>query len=368
LGDAHRLGRVTAYLVVHFVSAGELDRALEFGQRAMAIATTLGDIGLTVVARNYLGHAYRYRGDYHQAMECYCKNVAYLHGALLQERFGLAGLASVESYRHLATCLVECGVFAEGRVLAEEGVRIAEAADHPYSRVMAYSSVGFRALWQGDLAQAIPMLERALDLAQGVHFRLGVPRIATLLGAAYTLAGRTTEALPLLEQAVEQDVAMHFMSDVRLGVWLGEAYLRAGRLDEAGTQAQRTLEFSRAHQARGHEAYTLRLLGEIAAQREPPEAEQAEAHYQQTLALAEALGMRPLQAHCYRGLGALYRQVGRAQQARAALGTAIELYRAMEMTFWLPQTEVALAQIGKDISVTGNDPLPEGCQVSRAIL
>ena len=156
LGDAHRLGRVTAYLVVHFVSAGELDRALEFGQRAMAIATTLGDIGLTVVARNYLGHAYRYRGDYHQAMECYRKNVACLHGALLQERFGLAGLASVESHRHLATCLVECGVFAEGRVLAEEGVRIAEAADHPYSRVMAYSSVGFRALWQGDLCAGYP--------------------------------------------------------------------------------------------------------------------------------------------------------------------------------------------------------------------
>src|SRR4029450_640820 len=53
-------------------------------------------------------------------------------------------------------------------------------------------------------------------------------------------------------------------------VWLGEAYLLAGRLDEAYTQAQRALAFARAHQARGHEAWGLRLLGGIASQREPP--------------------------------------------------------------------------------------------------
>ena len=57
---------------------------------------------------------------------------------------------------------------------------------------------------------------------------------------------------------------------------------------------------------RGYQAYALRLLGEIAAQREPPEVEQAEAHYQQALALADELGMRPLQAHCHLGLGTLY--------------------------------------------------------------
>ena len=93
-----------------------------------------------------------------------------------------------------------------------------------------------------------------------------------------------------------------------------------------------------------HQAYALRLLGDIAARREPPDPEQAEAHYQHALALAEELGMRPLQAHCHHGLGTLYSQTGRAALARAALSTAIEMYRAMDMTFWLPQAEAALAQ------------------------
>jgi hypothetical protein len=55
--------------------------------------------------------------------------------------------------------------------------------------------------------------------------------------------------------------------------------------------------------------------------------------------------MRPLQAHCQRGLGTLYAAVGQRAQAGAALTMAVEMYRAMDMTFWLPQAEVALAQM-----------------------
>jgi hypothetical protein len=55
--------------------------------------------------------------------------------------------------------------------------------------------------------------------------------------------------------------------------------------------------------------------------------------------------MRPLVAHCHLGLGTLYARTGQQEQARAALSTAIAMYRAMDMTFWLPQAEAALAQV-----------------------
>jgi tetratricopeptide (TPR) repeat protein len=120
----------------------------------------------------------------------------------------------------------------------------------------------------------------------------------------------------------------------------------AGRLEEAHALAERALALARERQERGHEAYNLRLLGEIMVRREPSEVEQAEAHYQQALALAEDLGMRPLQAHCHLGLGTLYATTGQRQRARTALSAAIALYRAMDMTFWLPQADAALAQVG----------------------
>ena len=103
------------------------------------------------------------------------------------------------------------------------------------------------------------------------------------------------------------------------------------------------LEVSRARQASGNQAWTLRLLGEIAAHRDPPELEPAEAHYREALALAKALAMSPLEAHCHLGLGTLSTKMGQRAQARAELSAAIELYRAMDMKFWLPQAEAALA-------------------------
>jgi tetratricopeptide (TPR) repeat protein len=126
---------------------------------------------------------------------------------------------------------------------------------------------------------------------------------------------------------------------------LGEAQLLAGHLEEAHTLTERGLALSRTHQQRGHEVYALRLLGEIAARRDRLEVEEAEGYYRQALTLAEALGMRPLQAHCHHGLGTLHAKMGQGEQAYAELSKAIALYRAMDMTFWLPQAEAALAQV-----------------------
>jgi tetratricopeptide (TPR) repeat protein len=134
---------------------------------------------------------------------------------------------------------------------------------------------------------------------------------------------------------------------LRVG-YVSEAYLRAGRMQEAVHFAERALALARAHQEQGYQAWALRLLGEIAAQQEPVESEPAIHHYRQALPLADALGMRPLVAHCHRGLGTLYAKTGRREQARTALATAIALYRTMEMVFWLPQTEAALAQVERE--------------------
>jgi hypothetical protein len=90
----------------------------------------------------------------------------------------------------------------------------------------------------------------------------------------------------------------------------------------------------------------LHLLGEIVARREPPEWALAKTHYLQARDLAGELGMRPLVAHCHLGLGRLYAKMRQSEQTHAELSTAIALYRAMDMTFWLPQAEAALVQVG----------------------
>ena len=62
------------------------------------------------------------------------------------------------------------------------------------------------------------------------------------------------------------------------------------------------------------------------------------------MALAEVLGMRPLLAHCHLGLGRFYRRTERGEEARTQLARARELFRSMQMTLWVEQAEVSLAE------------------------
>jgi Flp pilus assembly protein TadD len=171
--------------------------------------------------------------------------------------------------------------------------------------------------------------------------------MAGALGEAYILDQRLADAVALLRQARESSAVRRGGDRIALlcTLPLVHAHLLSGHLEEAQHLAMWVLPQTLEYQERGHEAYTLRLLGAVAAQRVPLDFAQAESHYQQALALAEELGMRPLQAHCHHGLGTLYVKTGQREQARTELSTAIELYRAMDMTFWLPQAEAALAQV-----------------------
>jgi hypothetical protein len=65
--------------------------------------------------------------------------------------------------------------------------------------------------------------------------------------------------------------------------------------------------------------------------------------YRESMALAVQLGMRPLVAHCYLGLGKLYLRTGKRHEAQEHLSTATTMYREMDMRFWLEQAEAEMA-------------------------
>jgi tetratricopeptide (TPR) repeat protein len=318
-----------------FWVAGDVDRAIDYGQRTLTLATTLGHVGLQTRAHLSLGRVYYDVGDYARAVESLERNVATLQGDLLYERFGTNSSVAASSRAWLSDCLAERGAFTEGRAMAEEGLRIAETVNNPFSLIEACRGVSVVYLRQGDVPRTIPMLERAMGLCQDWHIPLFLPELAA--------AG-----LALVEHGVEQEVASD-RPRRRLALfvaWLSEAYLLAGRLGDAHQRAAQALDLARQYQQRGNQAWALWLLGESTARQASLDGEPAASHYRQALALAEELGMRPLQAHCHRGLGMLYAQTGQRELAHAALAAAIDLYRAMDMTFWLLQAKAALVQVG----------------------
>jgi tetratricopeptide (TPR) repeat protein len=323
---------------------GDNVRALEFAQRGLALAETVGAVDLLVSTRNNLGMLCRVMGDYRRGATVLTQTLELLRGDLARERFGRPLYPAVTTRLHLATCLSTLGEFRQAISVAEEGLQIAAVLQQPGSLLTAYLSRCEPLLQQGQFHDAVPWLERALALCT-TELMAWYPMTAGALGFAYAMTGRLAEALRLLEQAVERTQHVDRRRETQWLTYLSEAYLLAGRQEDAHAVAERLLALGRARGERGTEARGRHLLGEIAMQCEPLHAEEAETLYQQALALAEALGMRPLVAHCHYGLGRLYHQTGRGAQARAALSAAIDLYRAIDMPFWLPQAEAALAQV-----------------------
>jgi tetratricopeptide (TPR) repeat protein len=342
LDDRARLGRVLAEMTVVLRITGDHDGAIAVGQQALTLAAALGDSAMQEQASHRLGQAYWAIGDFGRAAEMLRRNV--------EAADRVSGTSStdvrIQSRAWLARALSAVGAFAEGRDHGEEALRLATRAGRGLLPIVAHTQLGNLYLAQGNLEYAIRVLDQGLALCRTSSNRSELRQIVAGLGYASALQGRLAEGSTLLEEAISESIH----TGARQGraswvAWLSEVCRLAGRGAEAGQHARQALDLARQHKERGNEALALYQLGVVHAHAAPPDTAQAEASYQQALALADELGMRPLQAHCHRGLGTLYAATGQREPARTALSTAIALYRDMDMTFWLPETEAALAQV-----------------------
>src|SRR4029453_4130676 len=208
LGDQRRLAMAFALLTPMFSKREGRAQGIEYGRRALDIAAGIGDSPVQVVASLYLAMAYLTLGNYQRATKFARKNVSLLQGDVRLERFSPHGFhaePAVLPRALLLWSLAELGEFDQAKPILEEGLRIVETINHPYSQAFLLLGQGILHVRQGDLPRAARTLERGLALCR--HWKLaalfGV--IAGHLGAAYTLGGRSAEAIPLLEEALERE-------------------------------------------------------------------------------------------------------------------------------------------------------------------
>jgi class 3 adenylate cyclase/tetratricopeptide (TPR) repeat protein len=342
LDDRAQLGLVLAQMVLVCRDRGDYDGAIAAGQQALALAAALGDSAVQMRASHYLGGAYYGIGDFGQAAELLRRNVE----AADRESGTPRTTWRIQSRAWLARTLSALGAFTEGRRHGEEALRLATLEGRGADPFLAHSCLGHLYLAQGDLEPAIRVLEPGLALCRTSGNRNILRTIAADLGYASALQGRPAEGRALLEEAISESIRTGALLNHSLWVTqLSEVCRLAGRGEEGWQHARQALDLARQRKERGSEALALHQLGVVHAHADPSAAEVAEDHYRQALALAEELGMRPLIAHCSLGLGTLYATMDRRERARAELSTAIELYRAMEMTFWLPKAEAQMARL-----------------------
>ena len=346
INDRQRLGRILTHSTFCSWWLGDCDAAVESGAAAATIAQELGDVSLQIVANYRLGQARWSRGEYGHARDLFARALALLPEDRVHELFRMSSLPAVVSHTFLSWAQLLLGEMDAADTHAREGVRIAEAAEHPYSAMIAYHVLALGPLVRGDFPAAIATLEQALEICRKREIRFIMPWIAGKLGRAYALSGRTGDAVPLLERTVEETERLRMMSvhPFHLAV-LAEAYLLVGRHADAFHIIERALRLARAHKQRGYEAEALKILGDIMG-RDAEGRQRAERAYQDCLALAESLGMRPLAASCQLAIGELHARHRDVPGARACFDTAATGFRELKMAYWAKQAHEALAALG----------------------
>jgi predicted ATPase len=200
LDDQRRLGWLSAHMAsLHLVTGGSATGARTFVQRIQAIGEALGDVSLEVAARYYHAHFTYMSGDYRETEDACRTLMQFLQRERSRERFGLAQSPAVLARAFLARTLAERGVFDEGETHGHEAIRLAEALDHPFTRVEACLGLAYLHGVRGELSQAVRLLERVVALCREWNITIFAPSAMGSLGHVYAWSGRVGEGVSLLQ-------------------------------------------------------------------------------------------------------------------------------------------------------------------------
>jgi tetratricopeptide (TPR) repeat protein len=276
------------------------------------------------------------------------RSISLLANESADKRFGLASLPSVNSRVYRAHALAELGRFKEASADVEAAIKIAESYELLTSLCLAYLGYGYVCMMMGDSTTAITKLENSLQIIKNTGLPFIFSHLAPTLGYAYMLSGRLSEAVSLLEHVLEVDIAKNFMiKRASTLVRLGEAYLLCKRNSDAMACAEQAVEIAQNSKEPGNEAHALRLFGEILSQRLPIDLETAEKKYIRAVTIARKLEMRPLEAHCYFGLGKLFQRVTQIKTGKEYFLKAKTIYCELNMDHWQNKVEVSIKEIDK---------------------
>jgi len=302
-------------------------KAVEHGLRALQIAEKEGDRALRVEMAFRLAQPYYQLARYRDAINVLEAGLGLIGPDEASSRFGMSAIPAVVCHTWLTLCHSELGEFTRASDHASAAVALVTKTEHPLSTAFAYWGQGHLHLYRRNYPEAVQALQKGLDVSQRWSLPFWLSRLSSALGLARALGGETDAGVELIEQAAAEAEAMHFAVDApRLLERLAAVHLLAGRHVVAESKARQALTLATRSDASGHQAWALRLLGEIRIATEPFDAQAAKELFDRALTLALSLGMRPLAVLCYEGLSRLHTKCGQHLLGEGALRQAHALW------------------------------------------
>jgi class 3 adenylate cyclase/tetratricopeptide (TPR) repeat protein len=300
---------------------GTLVSALQLAGEAAAGADTT-DLRTRSYARFVMGVAYRDKGRLEEAIREHDGGARLFETEAAGHEPGLVYPILVSLCGWRSEVEASLGRFDAALTRGGEALRMAAEIRHSSSLAIANAFLGYTHLLRGDLAAAIPVLERGLAIAEEHDVVHGICANGVYLAWARCLAGDQARGLEHLDRALERH-ATALMQWTRFGTVTAAAYLAGGRTSDARRVVAAGTAAAAERGAQGYRAPLLRLEAEILLADGDTAAAQLRA--EEALAAAVELGAPPEVGHCHRVL---------AQVSPEHAASARRIFDELGMTFW----------------------------------
>jgi class 3 adenylate cyclase/tetratricopeptide (TPR) repeat protein len=333
IDDDARLSNVLNYLSSLYWIDGQHRKAIALGEKALNLAERAGHFSYQIATMLHLGIFFFNVGDYPKQIEIHQKVRKRLIGEDAFEQHGLASLPGAFSRSMLVLGMAELGNFDKIDEIGQEALEIAKRVRNALTWTFVYNFLAMAYLRLGKLELALPLLEKGHELCRFSEVQSMYSYTVGSLGYAYLLANEPRRALTVLEEGAKDHKLQASFWPTHLLTVLADAYRATGEISLATETVSRALKLSDKREERGFEAWAMLVMAGIndAAER----LEEAKQWYRRALQQASNLSMRPLVAHCHKGLASSYLRLGNEKEAQLENKTALDIYRSLGMTYWL---------------------------------
>jgi class 3 adenylate cyclase/predicted ATPase len=303
------------------VVRGEMGLSMEIAREANDLAERFDDPGIWMEALFLLGVTLFYRGDFIGGLAQYEKALSRYDDRertrLWASRVGED--AGITHRCYLSLALWQLGYPEQALRANEEMRKLASAIAHPFSLAYAQHHTSWLYHQLGLPAETRAASEEGIETASEQGFAMFHATETLYKAAAVLLEGDSNEALPLLTLGLEayRATGAGLSLPYYLSI-LADAYIQAGRLDDAGHSLEEGLAIAERTDELCQKAELYRLKGELAL-RTGSQNGDAEAYFRRAIETAQHQSSKAWELRATTSLARLCKHQGRRDEGRQML-------------------------------------------------
>jgi predicted ATPase len=347
LGDTPQLFPTLRGLCRFYSNRGALLTARELAEQLVRLAQREADPMHSLVAHEALGTNLFYRGEFAAAWTHLERGIARIDPTAERARWlRYSTPPGMRCLIHAALTLWCLGYPAQALQRSQEAQALAQALAHPYSLVDAqyYAALLHHRRREASAAQAQAAALLTLATTQGFQAYVGYGIL--LRGWVLAMQGQGATGLAQLRQGLATILATgQMLSRPLCLVLLAEAAGHVGQVEEGLRPLAEALAMMEESGRGDLLAKAYRLQGALLLRQAVPDAAQAEARFQQALAIARRQQAKSWELRAAMSLSRLWQQQGKRAEARQLLAEVYGWFTEGFDTADLQEARALLAEL-----------------------